>query len=89
MLFLPEACSFIGSDAAETVVMASALDGPVLARFKDLAARLSLWISVGGFQESTADSSMLFNTHVLLNEHVRALYTGIRLCVIGVRSRCT
>lgn len=53
MLFLPEACSFIGESAAETIAMATTLDSPVLERFKDLAACHSLWISLGGYQESS------------------------------------
>lgn len=69
MLFLPEACSFIGENAAETKAMASGLKGPVLKRYQALAGRLSLWISIGGFQESTSDSPKLFNTHILLDDH--------------------
>jgi hypothetical protein len=71
MLFLPEACSFIGESAAETIAMATTLDSPVLERFKDLAACHSLWISLGGYQESSGDISKFYNTHVLLNNYVR------------------
>jgi len=67
MLFLPEACSFIGQSAQETVAHASPLEGPVLGRYRDLAQRLGLWISCGGFQETSPDPARLYNTHVLLN----------------------
>lgn len=70
MLFLPEACSFIGQSAQETVAHASPLEGPVLGRYRDLAQRLGLWISCGGFQETSPDPARLYNTHVLLNPQV-------------------
>lgn len=74
MLFLPEACSFIGHSAEETVAHASSLDGPVLGRYRGLAQQLGIWISCGGFQEASPDASRIFNTHVLLNPQVGFAY---------------
>ena len=75
MLFLPEACSFIGHSAEETVAHASPLDGPVLGRYRGLAQRLGIWISCGGFQETSPDAARIFNTHVLLDPQVGRTYT--------------
>ena len=54
LLCLPEAFSFIGSAAAETVAQATALDGPRLEKYRELARAHGLWLSLGGFHEAGA-----------------------------------
>lgn len=87
MLFLPECCSFIGEDAEETVRHARPLDGPVLGRFRDLARQLGLWISLGGFQETSPDLAKLYNTHVVLDGSgdIVARYRKIHLFDVEVK----
>lgn len=80
MLFLPEACAFLGPNPAATAAAAQPLDGPLLARYRALAARTGLWLSLGGFQEaggpplrseagtgSPPPPPRCFNTHVVLD----------------------
>ena len=54
MLFLPECFNFIGNHWSETVAQAEPLDGPALARYRALARATGLWLSLGGFHESSA-----------------------------------
>ena len=54
LLCLPEAFSFIGAAAAETVAQAEPLDGPRLGAYRALAREHGLWLSLGGFHEAGA-----------------------------------
>mmetsp|Transcript_2739 Transcript_2739/g.3901 ORF Transcript_2739/g.3901 Transcript_2739/m.3901 type:complete len:330 (-) Transcript_2739:195-1184(-) len=68
MVFLPECFSFIGSKSKKSVDIAESLDGPIMERYKDLAARTELWISLGGFQEKcSTNKNKVFNSHVIIN----------------------
>ena len=66
-LFLPEACSFIGENAEQTVAAATPLDGdaPVIGWYRDLARRLGIWLSIGGFQVSHS-MQLKYVSHQLL-----------------------
>ena len=83
MLFLPECFSFIGEREGESASIAEPLEGPILARYCDLARESGMWLSLGGFQEDAGDRApgRLFNTHVIVDSdgHVRASYRKIHL----------
>ena len=66
MLFLPECCTFIGRNAAETVAAARPLD-TLLPRFAAIARDHNLWLSLGGVQEPGPDVDHIYNTHVILD----------------------
>jgi len=69
MVFLPECFSFIGSKSNPAITVAENLDGPIMQKYRDLAAAHSIWMSLGGFQEKCAgETTKLFNTHVILDE---------------------
>eukprot|EP00879_Flechtneria_rotunda_P009520 GHRR01009964.1.p1 GENE.GHRR01009964.1~~GHRR01009964.1.p1 ORF type:complete len:253 (+),score=67.06 GHRR01009964.1:96-854(+) len=68
MLFLPECFSFIGSSQPESLSKAEPLDGPAMARYRQLARDTRLWMSLGGFQEVGPDEHHLYNTHVVLDD---------------------
>ncbi|KAI8464753.1 MAG: carbon-nitrogen hydrolase [Monoraphidium minutum] len=67
MLFLPECFSFIGTSQPESLSKAEPLDGPAMARYRQLARDTSLWLSLGGFQETGPDPQHLYNCHVVLD----------------------
>lgn len=67
MLFLPECFSFIGSSQQESLSRAEPLDGPTMARYRQLARDTGLWLSLGGFQEAGPDPGHLLNCHVVLD----------------------
>jgi len=67
LLCLPEAFSFIGGSAAETVAQAEPLDGPRFDAYRALARDHGLWLSLGGFHEAGAPGGRVYNTHVVLD----------------------
>lgn len=86
LLCLPEAFSFIGSAAAETVAQATALDGPRLEKYRELARAHGLWLSLGGFHEAGAPGGRVYNTHVVVDERGEtvASYRKIHLFDVDV-----
>ena len=48
VVFLPEACDYIGDSRDYTMTAAEPIDGDILQRYKDMAAHLGVWISLGG-----------------------------------------
>ena len=71
----------------QTVRHATPLDGPVLRRFRDLASRLGIWLSLGGFQETCEDAARLYNTHIVLDGsgQIVAKYRKIHLFDVEVQ----
>ena len=48
MVFLPEACDYIAESKEESVQLAESLYGPLVAKYRKLAASLKVWLSLGG-----------------------------------------
>lgn len=69
MVFLPECCDFIGSNRQQTLELAEDLNGPTVNRYKELAQRLGVWLSLGGIHEKgpESDCTRIYNTHVVLD----------------------
>lgn len=86
MLFLPECFSFIGTSQQESLSKAEPLDGPTLARYRQLARDTGLWLSLGGFQETGPDQEHLYNTHVVLDSsgNTVATYRKVHLFDVDV-----
>lgn len=86
MLFLPECFSFIGSSQQESLSKAEPLDGPAMARYRQLARDTSLWLSLGGFQETGPDPQHIYNCHVVLDPsgETAAWYRKIHLFDVDV-----
>ncbi|PSN56183.1 hypothetical protein C0J52_01410 [Blattella germanica] len=55
MVFLPEACDYIGESKEETMLLAEPLDGPTVKSFCKMAKDNKIWISVGGVHEKCYD----------------------------------
>ncbi|PRW59651.1 nitrilase 2 isoform A [Chlorella sorokiniana] len=86
MLFLPENVSFLGTSFTESLAIAEPLDGPLMQRYRQLAASLGLWLSLGGFQEKGPDSEHLYNCHVIIDDRgsIVASYRKIHLFNVDV-----
>lgn len=67
MMFLPEALNFIGRSPAESLAAAEPLGGPSMRRYRQLARRLGLWLSLGGLQETGPDPQHVYNTHAIVS----------------------
>ena len=83
MLFLPECFAFIGVKGTDALAVMEPLDGPLLGRYRELAAKHRLWLSLGGFAERGPDGGgdRRFNAHVIVDASgtIRASYRKIHL----------
>ena len=48
IVFLPECCDYVGDNRQFTMAAAESIDGDLIQRYKDLAAHLGVWLSLGG-----------------------------------------
>ncbi|KAK8781016.1 hypothetical protein V5799_017646 [Amblyomma americanum] len=69
MVFLPEAVDFIAEKKAQAYELAEPLDGPIVTKYKELAKKLGVWLSLGSVhvKDPNEPSSRIYNTHVLIN----------------------
>ncbi|KAK7909921.1 hypothetical protein WMY93_014605 [Mugilogobius chulae] len=71
MVFLPEGFDYIGSTREETLSLSESLEGETVSRFKCLARKLKLWISLGGFHEQGPNwetNRRIYNSHIIIND---------------------
>lgn len=71
MVFLPEGFDYIGSSREETLSLSESLSGDTISRYTQLASKLNLWLSLGGFHERGHDwetDRRIFNSHIIIND---------------------
>ncbi|XP_017293722.1 deaminated glutathione amidase [Kryptolebias marmoratus] len=71
MVFLPEAFDYIGSSREETLALAETLGGHLISQYAQLARKLEVWLSLGGFHERGHDweaDQRIYNSHVIIND---------------------
>lgn len=56
-------------------------------RYRQLAASLGLWLSLGGFQEKGPDPEHLYNCHVIIDDQ-GTLVTSYRKACEGGQAGC-
>ncbi|XP_037092902.1 nitrilase and fragile histidine triad fusion protein NitFhit-like [Pollicipes pollicipes] len=85
LVFLPEACDFIGESREQTLALAEPRDGTTVVAYQDLARRLGVWLSLGGVHERTAAGRCL-NTHLLVSAdgEIAASYSKAHLFDVDV-----
>lgn len=54
--FLPEACDYLADNKADAVSMAESLDGSIVQRYKELALKEDMWLSLGGVHEAVCST---------------------------------
>ena len=68
LLSLPECFEFMGlPGSGDSVSSAQPLSGNLFARYKELAKEYQLWLSLGGFHESSEDPKKIYNTHAVIS----------------------
>ncbi|BFZ23458.1 hypothetical protein BsWGS_26497 [Bradybaena similaris] len=69
MVFLPEACDYIGESKNQSVECSEPLDGNFIHQCQKAAIRNKVWLSVGGFHQKApgADKTKLLNTHIIID----------------------
>ncbi|KAL7631924.1 UNVERIFIED_CONTAM: hypothetical protein RMT77_017755 [Armadillidium vulgare] len=67
MIFLPEACDYIGESREETISLAESLSGSTVTSYCDLAKDSNIWISVGGIHIKEPTDTKISNTHLIID----------------------
>ncbi|XP_030285974.1 deaminated glutathione amidase-like [Sparus aurata] len=71
MVFLPEGFDYIGSSREESLSLAESLTGDTISQYTQLARKLEVWMSLGGFHERGHDwetDRRLYNSHIIIND---------------------
>ncbi|CAL8242053.1 unnamed protein product [Merluccius merluccius] len=92
MVFLPEAFDYVGSSRDETLSLAESLTGDTISRYTQLASKLKVWLSLGGFHERGQDwenDRRIYNSHVVINDegYVAAVYRKSHLFDVELPGR--
>lgn len=70
MIFLPEGFDYLGSSREETLQLSESLQGDIITRYSQLARKLKVWLSLGGFHErghNWENDRRIYNSHVIIN----------------------
>ncbi|KAL3046244.1 hypothetical protein OYC64_004285 [Pagothenia borchgrevinki] len=71
MVFLPEAFDYIGSSREETLSLSESLTGDTISQYSQLARKLEVWLSLGGFHErghNWESDRRIYNSHIIIND---------------------
>ncbi|XP_069375279.1 deaminated glutathione amidase isoform X2 [Paralichthys olivaceus] len=71
MVFLPEGFDYIGSSREETLSLSEPLTGDTISRYAQLARKLEVWLSLGGFHERGPEwerDRRIYNSHIIMND---------------------
>ncbi|XP_059210899.1 deaminated glutathione amidase isoform X2 [Centropristis striata] len=71
MVFLPEGFDYIGSSREETLSLSESLTGNTISQYTQLARKLEVWLSLGGFHERGHDwesDRRIYNSHIIIND---------------------
>ncbi|KAK3749602.1 hypothetical protein RRG08_014578 [Elysia crispata] len=88
MVFLPEACDYIGETKQQSVEYAEQMHGNFITQCKQLAVKHNVWLSVGGFhlKASVDGVDKTKNTHVIIDSdgNVKATYAKTHLFDLSI-----
>lgn len=86
--FFPESVDFVGEKREQAFELAEPLDGPLMAKFKALAADSSIWLSLGSLhiRDSDPANKKIRNTHVVIDDQgrVAATYEKVHLFDVDI-----
>lgn len=88
MVFLPEATDYVAESKAQAHEMAEPLDGPLVAKYRNLAKERGIWLSLGSVhvKDPEGSSGRVRNTHVVINGlgEIAATYSKVHLFDVDV-----
>jgi len=85
MTFVPECADYVAESRDRALVHAEPLDGATVARYRDLARTLKMWLSVGGYHEKPAtaeqETQRIYNTHLVIaaDGTIKGVYRKIHM----------
>lgn len=70
LVFLPECFDFIGDNRKQTIELTETIDGQLIAKYRNLAADLKVWLFLGGMHErrETNPDNKASNAHIVIND---------------------
>ncbi|XP_075988894.1 ntrilase and fragile histidine triad fusion protein NitFhit isoform X2 [Anticarsia gemmatalis] len=86
MLFFPEACDYICDNKKDTLESAEPIiGGATVAKYRELAAKHDVWLSMGGIHEKDPEnSSKTYNTHIIIDNKGTIVQTYRKLHLFDV-----
>jgi len=76
MVFLPEACDYIGESRDQTLALAQPITGDTVGQFKKMAVQHGVWLSLGGVHTITeGEKEKTSNTHIIINKEGEMMQT--------------
>lgn len=70
MAFLPECFDMVCENRKQTLENLEPIDGPLITKYRNLAAELKIWLSLGGLHEATSNSDgKSLNAHIVINDN--------------------
>lgn len=91
MVFLPECFDFISPSRDFTISHSESLDGPLLSKYKAIAAANNVWISLGGAHRKVnrdGDDDRICNTHIVIDSdgNLAGIYDKVHLFDVNLPS---
>uniref|UniRef100_A0A2C9JV67 Bis(5'-adenosyl)-triphosphatase n=1 Tax=Biomphalaria glabrata TaxID=6526 RepID=A0A2C9JV67_BIOGL len=92
MVFLPEACDYIGETKNQSIDYSEPLHGNFIHQLKKAAIRHKVWLSVGSFHQrgpENQDKPKLINTHIIIDSEgkIRATYDKAHLFDLDIAGK--
>ncbi|XP_059142934.1 nitrilase and fragile histidine triad fusion protein NitFhit-like isoform X2 [Physella acuta] len=92
MVFLPEACDYIGESKNQSIEYSETLDGNFIHQLQKAAIRNKVWLSVGGYHQKGAYSEekpKLLNTHLIIDDggKIVAIYDKTHLFDLDIAGK--
>jgi predicted amidohydrolase len=87
LLSFPECFEFMGiPGSGDSLALAEPLTGTLFSRYRGLAKEFGLWLSLGGFHESSETPNKIFNTHAIISSdgEIVASYHKLHLFDVDV-----
>ncbi|KAJ0182944.1 hypothetical protein K1T71_000920 [Dendrolimus kikuchii] len=86
MIFFPEACDYICDNKKDIVAFSEPiLGGQIVGKYRELAARHNVWLSMGGIHEKDdKNPSKMYNTHIIINNKGDIVQTYRKLHLFDV-----
>lgn len=68
---LPECFDMICESRKKLLEAAEPIDGPIISRYRDLAKKCKVWLSLGGLHEKNpqSDTNKVNNAHIVIDEN--------------------
>lgn len=85
MVFLPENFNYIKTNDSSKMEFES-LKGSTIQKYKELAKKHKIWLSLGGYQEKIENSKKVYNSHLIIDNEgeIRSIYRKLHLFDIDV-----